>query len=202
MGKKTQNFWKYFVELLVVAFGVVLGLLVTEWNSNRNTNKDIAQTMIHIVSEIEENIARLNKSIIYHDTLCYNIDNFLATIPEDEFLLPYYQTKYKHFRIKGWKGTGIASMQSIVYESAKLSGFFQEADLESIRLISKVYKVQEGYLKIGEAPIDNFMGMDSNTKLLDVVGILEILCSDIKNSEISARNMMRDLLIPLKEKNL
>lgn len=178
-----KGFKQRLAELLVIAFGVVLGMVLNQWNNNRQVSNNTQKTKEHILSELDLNITRLEETISYHEELCISIDEFKSEIPEDEFLKPYYLTKYKHFKISGWKGPRLAGLENIVFESAKINGFFQEVDIDQTQLIARAYMQQDAYLDFSRSSINRLITIDSGTKLIDVVGTLELICSDVLNQE-------------------
>lgn len=198
MNKNLKRLAKYTLELLIVAFGVILGLFVSNWNSKKATQANIDKTISHLRAELESNVERLASAYVYHESLCTNIDSVVGGLPEEEFLKPIFESSFKHFKIPGWKGIGIAGLEDIVFESAKVNGVFQEIDIEMIQNISRAYKVQDSYSKLSRAPLDKFLTLDSNAKVLDVVGILELLCSDIKNHEVHASEKLNEILEKIK----
>lgn len=60
---------KYLVELLIVAFGVFLGIMVSEQKAKNRTNENISNSRDMIVEELEVNRQNLVHAVEYHEKL-------------------------------------------------------------------------------------------------------------------------------------
>lgn len=182
LSKKTLL--NYFFELLIVAFGVFLGIEVSEYKSEKKIKENVSESLNLIVKELQDNSQILEKSIIYHKKIKSGFDSLRAEIPIEKAYLPYFSNSvFKHNSIPGWNGLGIPGFEDIAYESAKIGGIFQEMDIEKIRLISNAYKKLNSNKDLGQSLTNKLIGIDSNTKILDVIGILELLTSDVLMTE-------------------
>lgn len=189
---------KYSIDLLVVAFGVLLGLYVSNWNDKRHVQSNVDRTLDHIISELESNVSKLERAYDYHGTLCSSIKTYKDSLGKVDYLQPYYKSKFKHFKIPGWKGSGIASMEDIAFESAKINGVFQELDISLTQKISRAYLIKDSYMKIAQVPLNRFLANDSDTKLIDVIGILEIICNDLMPQEMWSINGTKEIILEIK----
>ena len=181
-----------------MAFGVILGLFVSNWNEKKNIEAKVEKTLTHIVAELETNVERLDTAYVYHSRICVSIDSVLSDLPEEEFLLPVYKSNFKHYEIPGWNGVGIPGTEKIAFESAKVNGFFEEIDIEQIQDISRAYKLLESYGQLSKAPLEKFLGLGSDSKVLDIVGILELICYDVKENEKYVSKKVRDLVTKIR----
>ena len=187
---KAESF-KYILELLIVAFGVFLGVLVSNWNSERKYQKSAEITVNLIIHEIENNIGSLNSSIEYLEGLKHDFDSIKKTIPKSAMYSPYFETDvFKFSYMHSWRGPGLPLLENSVYESAKLSGVFQSLSIEKLQLISSCYSVQESYSKFAESILDRLYGLNSNTKTSDAIAIIEILTGDNLSTEKHIRERL------------
>lgn len=190
---------KYLIELLVVAFGVLLGLYVSNWNEKKHIQQNADRTLKHIILELEANVEKLDIAYKYHDTICINVGEYSKNLEESDYLVPYYKSEFKHFKIPGWRGTGIAGLEDIAFESAKINGVFQELDIELTQKISRAYRIKESYMKIAQAPLERFLNNNSEAKLLDIIGTIELICHDIKNQEKWSQDKINEILEEIKQ---
>lgn len=203
MSIKKQDILKYFLELITVAFGVFLGIAVSEWNAQRNTNNQVEKTVNYIVNELELNVRNLDYAIEYHEQLKTNIDSIGKSIDKSAMNAPYFSNEqFKIYEIPGWSGPGIAYLEKSVYEGAKMGNILQELDIKTLQLVSKMYGRQENYEMMGKSTLDRLLSMDTNTKTLDVLGIVEMLVFDILPNEKRLKKQLERTISDLKKDGL
>lgn len=179
-----QDLLKYLLELLVVAFGVFLGIFASDWNANRKTKTEVDRTINYIVEEMESNAKNLDFAIQYHKKLGPMLDSVRENLSQDDYLSLYFKSQnFKLGSSFNWTGPGLVSLQSSVYESGKIAGILQELDIETVQLISNAYLWQTNYKMMVEKIMDKLFELDSNTKVVDVIGIVEMLATDILMNE-------------------
>ena len=136
----------YLIELLIVAFGVFLGMVVSDWNTQRKTNTQVEKTKQYIINELQTNILNLEHSISYHHTLKIAFDSIASTMTDEEKLANYFSnTKFRLNLIPCWRGPGTTLLDKSVYEGAKVGNLLQEFEIETLQLISRTYRHQDGY---------------------------------------------------------
>jgi len=195
-----NGFTKYFFEALIVAFGVVLGLFLSEWNAQRKSDKNVENTLIYITNEIESNVVKFENAIKYHEQIALKFDSITASLTEKDLDAIYYtNTKFKHFEIPGWKGLGTATPETIIFESAKISGVFQELNITTIKSIASIYKRLEMYAKFSQSQLDQTIAINSETKVIDVYRIIELMKFDILSFEKSLVNELNLCVKELRE---
>ncbi len=91
--------------------------------------------------------------------------------------------KFHHKNIKGWKGFGQAELETTAFESAKISGIISEYDIELIQIISKIYKRQDVYSGFGNTILDKMININSSTKVIDALGMVQIMTTDLLGLE-------------------
>ena len=90
MRKSSNAILKYFLEFLIVAFGVFLGVYVGEWNSQKKTDENTEKTLTFIVDEMSTNITKLETSIDYQKKLVKSIDSLIARLNKEDFEAIFY----------------------------------------------------------------------------------------------------------------
>ncbi|QAA81434.1 hypothetical protein EI546_06680 [Aequorivita sp. H23M31] len=173
-------FVKYLIELLIVAFGVFLGIMISTYQNNNRTEKNIKKSIGFIHRELKSNSQKLDKAIAYHYKLKSSFDSIKKELPSDLAMENYYtQQAFRHNKVPHWTGLGMASMDNIAFESAKISGIFQEMDIEEVQAISRAYSYFDSYTKFSENLMEKLLAIDSNSKVADIIVIFEVLGSDI-----------------------
>jgi|GEM_PF-3632243 len=62
-----------------------------------------------------------------------------------------------------------------MYESSKVNGVLQELNISTTRLIARIYQRQEGYVKFGELINNRLLEVDSESKIMDVLAMFELV---------------------------
>ncbi|UZR99277.1 hypothetical protein [Chondrinema litorale] len=191
---------KYALELITVAFGVFLGMYVSEWKAQQKVNKNVNKSLSYILEELETNKASLEKSYQYHQQISVSIDSLKSKLTEQDMFLPYISNdKFHHMSIEGWQGIVITNSEDIAFESSKITGTLQEADIELVHLISKTYKHLDFNAEFGKTILNKMISINSETKVIDVLGTLELLTSDFMNSEKVLLSELEKTIKQLKE---
>ena len=179
-----ENIVKYSLESLIEAFGVFLGLVVSDWNSQRKINKQVDRSLTYIIEELQTNVNTLDKAIDYHIKIALEFDSAVSRLDREDYFVNYYASEgFKFNTLPSWSGPGMALLEKSAFESAKIGGVFQELDVSSLQLISKMYSQQETYSMYGKAVFDKLTGINSESKTFDVILILSVMSNDLLNSE-------------------
>ncbi len=175
---------KYSIELLIVAFGVFLGIMISSYQNQRKTEKNIEKSIGFIKQELKSNSQKLDEAIAYHHQLKSSYDSIRKQLPAELAMETYYtQTIFRHNKIPNWRGLGLKRMDNIAFESAKISGVFQEMEIEEVRAISLAYSYFDSYNNFSENLLEKLLSIDSNSKVADVVMIFEVLGGDVTLTE-------------------
>ena len=201
---KTSNstVLKYFIEFLIVASGVVLGILITNWNDDRYETKNLDKTRSYLLEELKSNISALEKSLAYHEGLKASFDTIRYSITEEQLYQDYIERDaLKIYQIPGFKGPGFAALERSVYESAIISGTLQKIDITQMQLITKAYKIQENYDELSEKLMTRLFNINSQTKVIDMIGFIEILNTDVYFFEKSMIETLKSSITELEGRN-
>lgn len=191
---------KYLIELTIVAFGVFLGMMVSEYKTNSKIKSNTTKSINLIVNELENNIQILNKNIQYHEEIKKGFDS-LRTILSDEIAYSTYfaNQQFRVERIPGWTGIGIARLENIAFESAKIGGIIQYLDIDEVKQISSAYQILEVNQRFGDNITEKLMAMNSASKVLDMIAILELLTNDYLYNEKFLVNKLKKTVEKLKK---
>lgn len=127
----------------------------------------------------------MEESISYHQVIKAGFDSIRSNISREDAYLPYFSnTVFRHNTIPNWNGLGIPRTEDIAFESAKIGRIFQELSIDQIKLVSNAYKKLNTNTELGRGLTTKLLGIDSETKIVDVIGIFELLTNDVLMSEI------------------
>jgi len=195
INKTSKNILKYILELLIVAFGVFLGIYIGEQNNQQKTDANTMNALNQIISEIDSNSERLESAINYHEKVSVEIDSAANSLEQKDYETLYYKnTKFQFIDLPSWKGMGTVQLSKTIYESAKIGGVFQELNISTINLISSIYESQNIYSDFSKAILDKFFSFDSNTKTADIFGILQMTTKyDVLRMEKKLQSEMKTI---------
>ncbi len=195
-----QSIVKYSLDFLIVAFGVFLGVYLGEKKERKKIENNTYNAYTEIISELKSNAQRLENVILYHEQIAIELDSTTSLLTREDYELGYFYNKdrFNFTKMPGWKGFYTAGLSKTFYESAKISGVFQELNIKTMQLIASIYEAQDNYLDFSKQSLNKLLDMDSDTKVIDVVGQLQRLSKfDIYQTEIvllnSIVNTMKEL---------
>jgi len=77
----------------------------------------------------------------------------------------------------------LPAYETISYEGAKINGLFQELEFETVQLIASAYKQITSNKEFGNSLLTRFLQTSSETRVLDIVGSVDLLCTDVLTNE-------------------
>lgn len=204
IGKTIRNLkkpiLKYLVELTIVAFGVFLGMMVSEYKSNSKIIENTTKSRSFIVSELETNIQILTSNIHYHEEIKKGFDSLRANLSEEIAYSTYFANQqFRVEQIPGWAGIGITRLENISFESAKIGGMIQHMDIDEVKQISSAYQILDVNQEFGDRITQKLMAMTSESKILDMIAILELLTNDYLYNERLLVNELNKTVEKLKK---
>ena len=200
--KITTSAKKYFFEILVVAFGVFLGIVVSEAIATQKQNNQTERSIDYIIKELKLNQEALESSIAYHENLKISFQNLTKDITEEELQEPYFKSRFAPFnKIEGWKGPSIPKMQNSMYEAAKTANIFQNLELDELQSVSKIYLRLNAFNEFLNIWWNRFLIIGADTKTMDVFINFNILFSDILQSEKNLKLDLEKAIDQLKKRN-
>ncbi len=189
-----RNILKYILELIVVAFGVFLGIYVSEMKNEEKLYNEKERSIELLRSEVKHNIAELERSIKYFEMIKTNFHtatDSLTTSDLDQYL--FVNTKFSTRNIKNWNGLQVANFESTAFDATKVSGAIRQFDIELIRDISKVYTFQQTTIDNGNKVLDRLINVNSTTKVSDLYNIFYLITNDLLLSEKKLLKLLIEL---------
>ncbi|WP_299256934.1 hypothetical protein [uncultured Aquimarina sp.] len=184
MKKTTKNVFKYLLEFLIVAFGVFLGIYVSEQENKKKIKGEREKSVNYILEELNDNKNSLEKSISYHQLIKIQIDSIVPTFNEKDLYEAYWgNKKFKHNQIVGWNGIRLANLEDTAFEGAKISGIIQGYNIELIHNISKIYNQQKKYTEFGTSIFNKMININSSTKIIDIFSSIKLITTDLLLNE-------------------
>lgn len=177
-----SKFWEYFVQIIIVIFGVFLGMLLTEWNTDRKEENQRRAILSQIGNEIKDHNTKLEAVIPYHKSLTNSTDSILRTTALEELKVPFLENG-GWSKIPGWKGIKLFRLQTSGFESAKLSNTLSGMDGRQLDAITSYYESVEVYNRYVDQVTERIFNISISTTTVDVLILIQILKGDILGME-------------------
>ncbi len=179
-----QNIFKYILELVVVAFGVFLGIYISEIKNDEKLRDEKQKSIELIRSEVKHNLASLKSSIEYFEMIKINFHEAADSLTEADLGHNLYtNTKFSTRHVKKWNGLQVADFENTAFEATKVSGAIRQFDIEMIRDISKVYTLQQSTVDNGNKVLDRLINVNSTSKVYDLYSIFYLITNDLLITE-------------------
>jgi len=197
---RLKDIIKYLIEALIVTFGVMLGLALTEHSSQKKIDKNTETALYQIIEELDDNILKFEKSIEYHLKMKIQIDSAYHTIKPEDLEKKYYSyNKFKFHKLNGWFGIQTVDYEDVIFESAKINGVFQELNIETLKTISQAYSQMHNYGDFKKTFWDKFLSIDSKTTVMDIFSLLNTMKGDMINFEGQTLQILKKAEIELEK---
>lgn len=180
----SRSIVKYVLELLIVAFGVFLGMMVSEYKSDAQMRENIETSKKLIIDELESNKQSLLLASAYHQQIHTEFDSIRISLNEEIVMSPIFGNQ--HFglmKLPSWEGIKPALINDTAYESAKLNGVFQNMDIRELKQISEIYKQLLAYKELSKSVNQKILDIDAHSIVADLLFILEITSNDLNHME-------------------
>ena len=198
MNKTLKSILKYIVEIIIVAFGVFLGVNYSNINADNKTKKEKERSLNLIIKELEFNQQLLEDHIAYHKKIKIEMDSIIPSLSEKEMYSDFTEATFKHMEIKGWTGFNFARLQKTAFESTKTSGLIKEFDIELTQKLSDIYYFQDTYLGFANSILNKAISINSSMKIADMIGTIRLMTSDLLGLEKELSTKLEKAITELK----
>ncbi len=198
MNKTLTSILKYLVEIIIVAFGVFLGVYYSNINADNKTKKEKEKSVNLIIKELELNRQLLKDHISYHENIKIEMDSIVPTLSEKKMYSNFTEAEFKHIEIKGWTGFNFARLQKTAFETAKTSGLIKEFDIELVQKLSDIYYFQDIYLDFGTSILNKAIGINTSMKIADLISTIRLMTSDLLGLEKQLSTKLEKAITELK----
>lgn len=183
MNKTVSTIVKYLIEVLIVAFGVFLGVYYSNINSNSKTQLEKEKSLDLIIEELELNKKLVKEHISYHEKIKLEMDSIVPSLTPERLNAYFTESEVKLLEIKGWTGFRFARVQNTAFESTKTSGLMKEFDIELVQKLSDIYYFQDLYLNFATSILNKAIDFNSSSKIIDLIGAIKLMTSDLLGLE-------------------
>lgn len=170
---KNEKAIDYFLQLIMVILGVFLGMMASEWSSNRNLEKDKESLLLGLKNEIQNNLdylkSRKENDIMPFFNALDSLTKHLKKHPE--VLNEKFKSKSFNERIPKFPGL-ITQVENSMFEATKFSNMLSHFDIALLQQLSKTYSLQYNIQETRNTFLQKLIEIDSQTIYDDVVDLM------------------------------
>ena len=149
--KKTLG--KIILDLIPVAIGVYVGLLVSNWNEDKKTQELTIQTIERIEKEVLANQKRIQDVKAYHLMVRDTIQKIeLPELPSDQDIFKF------------WKGINMPRLQKSTFETAFQTGISSNINITLLEQLNALYASQDAYNEFSNTASQSLYNIDFSKK--------------------------------------
>ena len=170
---KNEKAIDYFLQLIMVILGVFLGMMASEWSSNRNLEKDKKSLLLGLKNELQNNLDYL-KSRKENDIIPFfnSLDSLTKHLNKHpEALNEKFKSKSFNERIPNFPGLR-RQVDDSMFEATKFSNMLAYFDIALLQQLSKTYSLQYNIQETRNIFLQKLIEIDSQTIYDDVVDLL------------------------------
>jgi hypothetical protein len=179
---KSKKIWKDILQLILIILGVFLGIVAGNMNEHSKSKRLTHTTIDNLIKEIEGNNIRLCEEIAYHKILGEITDSLMSNLRKENRTKSFISTG-GFSSIHGYKGPGLAKLESSVFETAKFSNVFSNIPLELLEKIFRTYTFQNEYNEWSGRIMGRLMDINWDTKTIDAYITLEMIKGEFSYKE-------------------
>lgn len=184
--KKTKSFQAHFVELLVLILGVFLGVMASEWSTNRRLKNDQEKLLYGLRAELTSNMEYISIRKIELFDFGVRINNLVRDNSKDSsfFLVPFKEEPFAA-RIPDFPGLGKSTLENSMFEASVYSNLLPDLGMELITQLSVAYNMQDNLSATRRILEQNVESIDSETTYREVVSIMYKILDEFYNTHES-----------------
>ena len=154
--------FKYFAQLFLIVFSVVLGVFLSERIEEQKNKNEAAKLLSRVTSEVLENKNLLDKWAPYHAEIANRLGSFSN---DDVFIEKFIDDKTTLYKEVLTEGTIMTRMPSSdAWDIAKSHPLIVNLDYDELLILSKIYNQQAITFEPVDEIIDLFFSPDFNSR--------------------------------------
>lgn len=144
-----KHFLIMFTQLIPVAVGVYLGIIASDWNTERKQKAAQKEFLNNLYLEMLSNKIKVEKAVAYHEsikTTAHGLQNSLS----QEILNKGFWSAGGFKMLTNWKGVQVPMLESSVYQTGILGNTLSGLDFKTVNTIAQIYNFQEEYKPLSQ----------------------------------------------------
>ncbi|WP_422361620.1 DUF6090 family protein [Reichenbachiella sp.] len=177
-----HKIWEYIIQIVIVIFGVFLGILLSEWNNDQKDNNRQKVFLSHMASELNGHKNQLDLVIPYHESITKAVDSVISNSSKEELKTAFIWDG-AWGKIPKWQGLKLFPLRTPTYESAKFSEVLAGMDSELLESITGYYESVNSYNTLCNGISEKILDINSQTEYVDVLLLVMIIKGDVLGTE-------------------
>lgn len=174
---------EYLAQLIIVMLGVFLGILASEWNSDRKLKKHRQDVLLSIRREIELNKEVLQTNLGKMQPFYTAMDSlFRNGLITEDLQAERFQDRPFYERLPNWQGMGADQLSSAMFEAAKFSNVLPGMQIPLLEQLSRTYSKQQFVIEVNATFLNQFLNFDSGLSYGDVLGLIDRIRQELNSS--------------------
>ena len=124
------------LEMALIAFAVVLGFAVTNWDTTRRERDRARVAVERIRTELDRNASGLGSAAPYYGEMAQRLDSILVV---------HGDAAMTSVAIPGWRGLRPPPIRTAFYQVAMETGALEHADVAIVGEIALAYEILENF---------------------------------------------------------
>ena len=140
---------KIILDLIPVAIGVYVGLLVSNWNENKKTDQITQNTIERVKREIGLNQNNITDAVTYHSMIRDCIKKLdYVNLPNDPRAFSF------------WRGINMPRLYNSAFETIKQTGVANNINPNILEQLNKLYTYQDSYNDFSKTASQSLYNID------------------------------------------
>lgn len=171
---KKEKISDYLLQLIMVILGVFLGMMASDWNASKSTEKNKKNLLLGLKSEINNNLKYLKSRKESDLTVFFNsLDSLSKSLKSNpEKLKEPFKNQTFTERVPNFPGLGRPQLDDAMFEATKYSNMLSNFDIELLKQLTKTYNLQYNIESTRNALDLKLAGIDSQTIYKDVLDLM------------------------------
>lgn len=161
-------------QFIPIVLGVYVGILASNWNSNRVRIAEQKEFLNNLDLEIQSNRSKLEEALSYRQTIFLSAKKVRQELDQKTMEANFWSVGHWTL-LPDWEGLKMPTLENSVYQSAVMTNALSGLDFKVINTIARSYNYQEDYKVWAQKLIfDNLTQLGSDVKTVEALNKLEL----------------------------
>ena len=173
-GKKVKNYLLQMLnQFIPVILGVFLGILASNWNTDRVQEAEQEEFVRNIYLELQSNKSKMEESLSYRKSIFSSAKKVRKELDPKILEAGFWSVgHWKH--LPGWEGVKVPTLENSVYQSGVMTNALSGLDFKIINSIARSYNYQDEYKQWAERKIiEKLDNMPSDITTFEALSMIE-----------------------------
>lgn len=164
-----KHFLSMVAQLIPVAIGVYLGIVASDWNTDRKQRATQKEFLTNLYLEMLTNKQKLEKAAAYHASIVASADSVRKSLNREVLNKSFWSAGGWRL-VKNWQGVQVPTLVGSVYQTGIISNTLLGLDFKTVNTIAQTYNLQQELKDHSHRLFLNKIGNINNETTADVLG--------------------------------